>query len=320
MHESEIYDLNGRPDDYYLSQVLRSRHLPQEEVEELFDSSKRMLLKLEADFKQKYSETQKEINRNLDGLKDTILEKMLLNKDFASKYAKQNIGFKTKLNKPDDSEYSKKLSSVNLKISPTSLKEHFDVMESIVTNLNRIRDEYNRLAVQDVVSNEAENNKKILAEEFGVEASKYRALNPIYERFFDVLKDVENIQVKKDELQKMFTFTEKLINSFLVNKVFSFSAIGGFEIKCGERIIKLADLSSGEKHMIALLGRVALSPEKGAVFVADEPELSLHLEWQRKILPAIQSLSPNIQIIVATHSPAIIPSGAKQIDLAECVK
>lgn len=299
---------------------MRSRHLQQEEVEELFDTSKRMLLKLETSFKQKYSETQKEINRNLDGLKDTILEKMFLNNDFANKYAKQSIGFKTKLNKPDNSEYSKKLSSVNLKISETSLKEHFDVMESIVTNLNTIRDNYNKLGVSGDVSNEVDKNKDLLEEQFRVEASKYRALNPIYERFFDVLKDVENIQVKKDELQKSFTSTEELINSFLVNKIFSFSAIGGFEIKCGERIIKLADLSSGEKHMIALLGRVALSPEKGAVFVADEPELSLHLEWQRKILPAIQSLSPNIQIIVATHSPAIIPSGAKQIDLAECVK
>lgn len=312
MHDSDLYDMNGRPDEYYLSQALRSRHIPQEEAEDLLDPSRRMLLKLEASFKAKYSETQKEINRNLDGLKDTILEKMLLNKAFANKYAKQSITLSTKLKSPDYTEYSKKLSSANLKISEASLKEHFEVMEENTSNLNRIRDEFNE--------EKDESKKEKLLKEYSSEALKYRALNPFYQRLFEVLEDVESIQVKKDEALKPFTSTEEIINEFLINKTFSFTSIGGFEIKCGSRVIKLADLSSGEKHMIALLGRVALSPEQGAVFVADEPELSLHLEWQRKILPAIQLLSPSIQIIVATHSPAIIPSEAKMIDLAECVK
>lgn len=306
MQENDMFEIS-RPEDLFL----RSRHISQDEFEDLFDPSRRMLLKLEAAFKAKYAETQKEINRNLDGLKDTILEKMLLNKVFANKYAR-NVSFNTKFTKPDFSEYSKKLSAANLKISESSLKEHFDVMEENITALNKLRDEYH---LQD---NEAKRKK--IGEEYSVEAAKYRALNPFYERFFDVLVDVENIQVKKDEALKPFTYTEQLINEFLINKTFSFTSIGGFEIRCGERSIKLADLSSGEKHMIALLGRVALSPSEGAVFVADEPELSLHLEWQRKILPAIHLLSPSIQIIVATHSPAIVPNHAKMIDLAECVK
>lgn len=318
MHDSDLYDSNGRPDEYFLSQILRSRHIPQDEAEDILDPSRRMLLKLEEAFKQKYSVTQEEINRNLDGLKDTILGKMLLNRDFASKYAAQNISFKTKLTNPDYAEYSKKLSATNLKISEGALKEHFEVMEDNITKLNNIRFEYSKLAGIEGEDQEAKRGK--LRDEYTTEVSKYRALNPFYQRFFDVLEDVENVQVKKDEALKIFTSTEKVINDYLINKTFSFNSVGGFEIKCGKKPIKLADLSSGEKHMIALLGRVALSPEQGAVFVADEPELSLHLEWQRKILPAIQLLSPSIQIIVATHSPAIVPSGAKMIDLAECVK
>jgi len=41
------------------------------------------------------------------------------------------------------------------------------------------------------------------------------------------------------------------------------------------------------------------------MFFADEPELSLHIEWQEKIISSIRDLNPNSQIIVATHSPEI---------------
>ncbi len=44
------------------------------------------------------------------------------------------------------------------------------------------------------------------------------------------------------------------------------------------------------------------------ILVIDEPEGHLHPEWQRQVLPAIQSLLPNAQIFVATHSPWIISS------------
>lgn len=320
MHDSDFYDSNVRTEDFLLSQISRSRHIPSDDLADFLDPSRRMLMKLEMSFKQKYSETQKEINKDLDSLKDTILEKMLLNKSFATKYARQSIGFKSKFTKPDFEEFQTKLSAANLKISNSALKEHFDIMEENINNLNRIRDEYNTLKNDESTDSRKEKVLKDLSNEYSTEASKYRALNPSYERFFDVLNDVENIQAKKEESLKPFTETAKLINEFLINKLFSFSSVGGFEIKCGGNDIKLADLSSGEKHMIALLGRVALSPEQGAVFVADEPELSLHLEWQRKILPAIQSLSPSIQIIVATHSPAIIPDSAKMIDLEGSVK
>jgi len=45
-----------------------------------------------------------------------------------------------------------------------------------------------------------------------------------------------------------------------------------------------------------------------AVFLLDEIESHLHPAWQRKILPAFQSLFPHSQIFVATHSPFVIAS------------
>ena len=41
------------------------------------------------------------------------------------------------------------------------------------------------------------------------------------------------------------------------------------------------------------------------VSITDEPELSLHIDWQRKLLDSIVQLNPNAQLIVATHSPEI---------------
>jgi len=38
----------------------------------------------------------------------------------------------------------------------------------------------------------------------------------------------------------------------------------------------------------------------------DEPEISLDIEWQEKLLATISKLAPNSQIIVASHSPSIM--------------
>jgi predicted ATPase len=70
------------------------------------------------------------------------------------------------------------------------------------------------------------------------------------------------------------------------------------------RKIPLDALSSGEKQMISLFAQLYLYPKKKLVLI-DEPELSLSLDWQRKILPDILSSSTCQQVIAITHSPFI---------------
>jgi predicted ATP-binding protein involved in virulence len=41
----------------------------------------------------------------------------------------------------------------------------------------------------------------------------------------------------------------------------------------------------------------------------DEPEISLHVEWQQRLIETILNLNPNVQIILTTHSPAVIMNG-----------
>ena len=45
------------------------------------------------------------------------------------------------------------------------------------------------------------------------------------------------------------------------------------------------------------------------VIFMDEPEASLHFEWQQKLIRMVCELNPNAQIVLTTHSPAVIMDG-----------
>ena len=68
-------------------------------------------------------------------------------------------------------------------------------------------------------------------------------------------------------------------------------------------------LSSGEKQMLAILLTVLVEDEQPYVLFMDEPEVSLHIEWQKRLIDLCLELNPNVQIILTTHSPAIVMNG-----------
>jgi len=68
-------------------------------------------------------------------------------------------------------------------------------------------------------------------------------------------------------------------------------------------------LSSGEKQMLVILLTVLVEDRQPYVLFMDEPEVSLHIEWQKRLIDLITELNPNVQIILTTHSPAVIMNG-----------
>ena len=68
---------------------------------------------------------------------------------------------------------------------------------------------------------------------------------------------------------------------------------------------KIGALSSGERHLLVLLTIFVIEGNRRNLFMVDEPEISLNLIWQRKLLPLLSELAPNAEIIVASHSPSI---------------
>ena len=73
--------------------------------------------------------------------------------------------------------------------------------------------------------------------------------------------------------------------------------------------ITLGQLSAGEKQMLLILLTVFLMDSKPAILLMDEPELSLHVTWQEKLITSIRKLNPNCQLILTTHSPSIFALG-----------
>lgn len=62
--------------------------------------------------------------------------------------------------------------------------------------------------------------------------------------------------------------------------------------------------------MITPAANLSAKAEMGMVMLVDEPELSLHVRWQRAIPPTLAELSEHFPcaFVVATHSPVLIAS------------
>ena len=65
-------------------------------------------------------------------------------------------------------------------------------------------------------------------------------------------------------------------------------------------------LSSGEKQMLVILLTVLVQDKQPCVLLMDEPEVSLHIEWQQRIISIIREMNPHAQSNLTTLSPAMI--------------
>lgn len=69
------------------------------------------------------------------------------------------------------------------------------------------------------------------------------------------------------------------------------------------------ELSSGEKQLLIILLTVLLERGEEYILMLDEPEISMHISWQYKLIDMILQLNPNVQILLTTHSPMIFSDG-----------
>ena len=76
----------------------------------------------------------------------------------------------------------------------------------------------------------------------------------------------------------------------------------------GDKKLSLHSLSSGEQHELVLHYELLFKTPPNTVVLIDEPELSLHVEWQRKFLPDLMEIVQlsGFDAVVATHSPFIV--------------
>lgn len=119
---------------------------------------------------------------------------------------------------------------------------------------------------------------------------------------------------------KLDLFTE-IINARLLFKEIRITQKGFIVIDTeNQNILDLNQLSSGEKQEIVLFYDLIFRTNHELLLLIDEPEISLHIAWQKMFLDDLLKVSKNVNLkaIIATHSPQIISNHWDiQIDLGE---
>ncbi len=153
---------------------------------------------------------------------------------------------------------------------------------------------------------DGEQDKKIILD--SVRMSKQLKQFLVNEKYKDLNDIAEGNREKGTRIEKFKT----LYNNFFDDKEF----IGidnntyepQFRIKENNEIIKVEDLSAGEKQIFFRGGSLLQNLKDNTIVLLDEPETSMHPEWQQRILDFYKNINNKSQYIVSTHSPHIAAS------------
>ncbi|UXJ70791.1 ATP-binding protein [Lysinibacillus fusiformis] len=226
----------------------------------------------------------------LDNLSMTHVEALLNKKYFVDKRDMservQNALFHTlaqvldnketnKLNEIDPEEFNKKLSAHNENLLEllSDLKEN-EISNKIIHLLSNYNmEDKNLFEGKELISNLLYNMVTELEKGQGV----LNTVSRLVEEFNDFLEPGKKLIVDERGAR-----VETEISSHGIEK-----------------------LSSGERHLLSFLTLFIIEGSSRDILMIDEPEISLNLEWQSKLLPMLTKFAPKCQIIVATHSPAI---------------
>ena len=140
-----------------------------------------------------------------------------------------------------------------------------------------------------------------LSEDITQRTSETKSLDDTVPILAGIRKRVEEVNKERELLQRPISVLEERILDILQHKGISFAA--GIIFGDESEAIDADNLSAGEKQMLSFLCYNTFS-ENTAIFI-DEPELSLHVDWQRRLLPTLLEQETGNQFFIATHSPFI---------------
>jgi len=122
-----------------------------------------------------------------------------------------------------------------------------------------------------------------------------------------ILNEPERAVLVQEHIDSLFAVINDMFSE--TGKRVEISKDSELVFRMEDKVIRVDDLSSGEKQLLLLLMTVFLQDKKPSILFADEPEVSLHIAWQQVLIDNLKRLNPNCQLIVATHSPSIISRG-----------
>jgi predicted ATP-binding protein involved in virulence len=123
------------------------------------------------------------------------------------------------------------------------------------------------------------------------------------------IDDVEQKLHVFDETAAKIDLFKKIISKLFKYKHLAIDRTRGFAFSTDENTpLSLTSLSSGEQNEVVLLASLLLNDQPASLFLIDEPEISLHVFWQKQFLRDLVDITSllKIDVIIATHSPQII--------------
>lgn len=183
-----------------------------------------------------------------------------------------------------------------------------------------------RVIQQQVIAKMSDENLRTKLSE--IEAKRYKLINvglldkdenPDFQipekidettnKFLSVyVEDVEKKLSVFDDLAERIEIFKRIINQRFSYKQINIDKDAGFTFTCNGSPLSPEKLSSGEQHELIILYELLFKVPPNSLILIDEPEISLHVEWQVHFLKDLQEITriSDIDVVIATHSPDII--------------
>lgn len=217
---------------------------------------------------------------------------------FRNKLVERNFMALSKLE--EDSRFNEVLSVLKSKENTNKIVSKLESMKSIDATYNfnpksimSISEKFHKTNSEESLTFTIEDVMKI---------SSFSFLIQYAQDYDEYMQNIHLINEPIDKLEEKFNnvFGEKF-RIDTRNKC-SFSKINNLE----NNMFDFHNFSSGEKQMLIFILECSLYLDTGCVYLTDEPEISLHLKWQKKYMETLLSTNEENQFIVATHSPDIV--------------
>lgn len=217
-------------------------------------------------------------------------------------------------------ELSRKLETTFANRVIDNLNKRIDVKnEEVAESIKIIQDsenKYKRLGLTTDVAQTTQLTTNISQAESNALIVLDTYLNDIKKKFHLFDKLAEQLELFNNSINKLLQF--KVVETSISEGVIVKSK-GGLG---KDDPIPLSALSSGEQHLLVLIGRLLFSTEENTLVLLDEPEISFHPVWQEKFIAILEDIQKvnKFRVLVATHSPLLIGDNWENVvELAEQV-
>jgi predicted ATP-dependent endonuclease of OLD family len=157
-------------------------------------------------------------------------------------------------------------------------------------------------ALEDSPENEFKHIVIEKIKQFSIQSNADIRANKLFSKL--LLKIVDELEHEKEELGTLNILID-LFNSMLNDQKEIIIDRDGIKIIINDNSHSLNQLSSGERHLLTFLTTILLDGQSRDFILIDEPEISLNILWQEKLVDLIHRMAPNTQLFIASHSQSI---------------